>query len=367
MIQLIILVSLSTFLKSFSQDINQIEKVLDSTYQRDPFFANLLITKNGKVLFEKSYGFSDYLNKRTLTNQSSFQIASISKQFTAFGIMILKNKKMLDYDSLVFKYLLSFPYKNVTVRHLLTHSSGLPMFWEEIRPKLDTTRPNGNMDVLDYLNKNQLPLQFQPGTNYQYSDIGYDFLANIIEGLSGSNYQDFMKKNIFKPLKMKNSYAYMVTDIRQIENKNLAIGHIKNFDITYAHLAPKNNLVYYLGKFYGDGSVVTTARDLAIWDQALKECKLLPCNLQNESIVPFSENGQIFLTGKENKINYGFGWRINNDAQVGRTIYHSGLHPGNQASFYRLLDKNITLIYLSNYEKSEKKILIERLSTLLSQ
>ncbi len=354
---------------TFSQNVKVLKEVLDSAFQEDPFFANVLLTKNGEVIFEESYGYSDYLNKKRLTSKNSFQIASVSKQFTAYGIMILKYRGLLDYDIEVAKYIPSFPYKNITVRHLLTHSSGLPKFWEDIRPNLDTTRVNGNNEVVEYLIKNLPPLQFQPGTSYQYCDIGYDFLANIIEQLSGLSYQKFMHKNIFKPLGMKDSYAYMVTDIRKIKNKNLSIGHAKDTknQIAYAHLLPSNNLVFYLGKFYGDGSVVSTSKDLALWDEALKKCKLLPCDLQNESIIPFSENGQIFLTVSESKINYGFGWRIKREAGVENVIYHSGSHPGNRLMFYRILESNITFIYLSNYEKQENNLIINKIISLLSQ
>ena len=139
--------------------------------------------------------------------------------------MILKSKNLLNYDSSVCKYIPTFPYKNITVRHLLTHTSGLPNFWDDIRPNLDTTKSNGHKDVLNYLIQHQLPLEFEAGTTFQYADIGYDFLASIIENISGLTYGEFMEQNIFNPLKMKNTFAYMVTDIRRIQNKKLAIGH----------------------------------------------------------------------------------------------------------------------------------------------
>ncbi len=350
----------------FAQNIEKIQYILDSTYSSSPFFGNVLITKNNKVLFEKSYGYSDAPNKIALTNENSFQVASISKQFTATGIMILKNKGVLEYDSLVCKYISIFPYKNITVRHLLTHSSGLPNFWDDIRPNLDTTRSNGNKDVLEYLIQHQLPLQFEPGTKFQYADIGYDFLATIIENISGLSYQEFMYLNIFKPLKMKNTFAYMVTDIRRIQNKNLAIGHIyENGKFEYAHLQPKYNFVSYLGDFYGDGSIVTTARDLAIWDKALNECQLLPCEIQNESICDPVFNGQTIYAKTNPNISYGFGWFIKS-TQSGKLVYHSGGHPGNSHVIYRFLDSDLTFIFLSNAETSNLKVLRNRILQFLN-
>ncbi len=351
---------------STAQNIDSIRYVLDSTYLSSPFFGNVLITKNNNILFEKSYGYADAINKRPLTNKNSFQVASISKQFTAYGIMILKNNNLLDYDSLVCKYIPTFPYKNITVRHLLTHTSGLPNFWDDIRPNMDTTKSNGNKDVLDYLIQHKLPLQFEAGTTFQYADIGYDFLATIIEVVSGLSYQEFMYKNIFKPLKMQHTFACMVTDIRRIQDKNLAIGHaLENGKFVYAHLQPKHHFVYYLGDFYGDGSVVTTARDLAIWDKALKACKLLPCEIQNESINEATFNGQVIYARTNPNISYGFGWFIKN-TPTGKLVYHSGGHPGNAHVMYRLLDKDITFIFLSNAETPHLKSLRSRILQMLN-
>ncbi|MEP7196105.1 MAG: serine hydrolase domain-containing protein [Saprospiraceae bacterium] len=349
----------------FAQNIDSIHYILDSSYKSSPFFGNILITKNKIILFEKSYGYANAINKKPLTTNNSFQVASISKQFTAYGIMILKSKGVLDYDSLVCKYIQSFPYKNISVRHLLNHTSGLPNFWDDIRPKMDTTKSNGNKEVLAYLVQHNLPLQFEPGTKFQYADIGYDFLASIIENISGLSYQEFMYQTIFKPLKMKNTFAYMVTDIRRIKNKNLAIGHVyKNGKFEYAHLQPKYNFVYYLGDFYGDGSVVTTARDLAIWDKALKEYKLLPCEIQNESVTEATFNGQIIYAKTNPNIGYGFGWFIKNTTS-GSLFYHTGGHPGNVHVIYRLLDKDITFIFLSNAETTNIRVLRNRILQML--
>ncbi|MES2726915.1 MAG: serine hydrolase domain-containing protein [Bacteroidota bacterium] len=348
-----------------AQNIAGIQHMLDSAYAKTPFYGNILITKNNKILFEKSYGYADALNAKPLTNENAFQIASVSKQFTAYGIMILKNKGLLDYDSFVCKYLSNFPYKNITVRHLLTHTAGLPNFWDDIRPHLDTTKANGIKEVLAYIIQHKMPLLAEPGTKFQYADIGYDFLANIIENISGLSYEAFMHKNIFKPLKMKNTYAYMGTDIRNIKNNKLAIGHtFDNGKFAYAHLQAKYNFVYYLGNFYGDGSMVSTARDLAIWHKALSDCKLLPCNIQEEAITEPVFNNEVFYARTKPNVGYGFGWFIKR-TPTGKWVYHSGGHPGNSHIVYRLLDKDITFIFLSNAETPNIKTLRNNILPLL--
>ncbi len=349
-----------------AQNIDSIRYVLDSTYKQSPFFGNILITKNGKTLLEQSYGYADAINMKPLTNKNSFQVASISKQFTAYGIMILKHRGLLGYDSMVCKYIHSFPYNNITIRHLLTHTSGLPNFWDSIRANLDTSRSNGNQDVLTYLNQHKMPLQQEPGTKFQYADIGYDFLATIIENVSHSTYQEFMYRNIFKPLKMRNTQACMVTDIRRIKNKELAVGHtFENGKFEYAHLQPKYSFVAYLGDFYGDGSVITTARDLAIWDKALNECRLLPCDVQNQSVTEAVFNGKAIYAKTNPDISYGFGWFIKRTLS-GKWVYHSGGHPGNSHVMYRLLEKDITFIFLSNAETSNLRGLRNRILEMLN-
>ncbi|MBK9672000.1 MAG: beta-lactamase family protein [Bacteroidetes bacterium] len=349
----------------FAQNVDSIGYILDSTYASAPFFGTILISKNNQVIFEKSYGYADAVSKKTLTKENSFQIASISKQFTAYGIMILKSKGLLQYDSMVCKYLPTFPYKNITIRHLLNHTSGLPNFWDDIRTKMDTTKSFGNNEVLAYLIQHQLPLQYNPGTKFQYADIGYDFLALVIEHVSGMSYQKFMQQTIFEPLKMNNTFALMVTDIRRIQNNQLAYGHaFENGTFTHAHLQPKYNFVSYLGDFYGDGSVVSTARDLAIWDEALKKCNLLPCEIQNEAFEVPTYNGEIIYARTNPDIAYGFGWFLKNTPS-GKLVYHSGGHPGNSHVMYRLLDKDITFIFLSNAETSNLKGLRNRILQML--
>lgn len=354
--------------RCIGQNVETIRYVLDSANQNTPLYANILITKNGWHIFEKSYGYADVEKQKILTGDNSFQLASISKQFTAYGIMILKNKGLIQYDSLVINYLPEFPYRNITVRHLLNHTSGLPDFWNNIRPNLDTTRSNGNNNALQYLIKNQLPLQSKPGSRFEYCDIGYDFLATIIERLSGKTYEQFLEHNIFKPLKMNYTNAYLVTDIRRIQNNKLAIGNVwdpiqKRF--VYAHIQPKYNFVFYLGDFYGDGSIVSTARDLALWSSALTNCTLLPCEVQEESTKPYLYEGKPVNDKNGKPVNVGFGWFIFETPALGKVITHGGGHPGNQHNIYRIPEKNMTFIFLSNAESDDHQKLVDRILQLL--
>lgn len=348
-----------------AQQLDSIRYVIDSTFSKTPFYGNILISQKGKTIFENSYGYTDVVKETKLTADNSFQIASISKQFTAYGIMLLHQQNKIQYDSSVSVYLPGFPYPNITIRHLLTHTSGLPDFWETIRTKMDTTHSFGNQQVLDYLIKHKPPLMFEPGSQFEYCDIGYDFLATIIERISRVNYTEYLNKVIFKPLKMKQTIAYKVTDIRRINNKQLAIGHqLVDGKFTYSHTLPKNGFVFYLGDFYGDGSIVSSTRDLAIWDRALQRCALLPCETQQESMTPYKMNNGSTDIG--NGAGYGFGWFIKQPAS-GKLVYHTGFHPGNALGIYRLVDKEICFIFLSNTDTKTVRELRNRILYFLQQ
>ncbi len=210
---------------SFAQNsFYSVDTFLQNKMQQNKFSGMVLIAKNDTILFEKKYGWADFINQKPFTPNTTFQIASVSKQFTAFAIMLLQAKGKLTYDDFVVKYLPNFPYNNITIKHLLWHTSGLPSFWSKIRPNLDHSISNGNKELLKHLINNKMPLDSLPGLKYEYADIGYDLLAMIIENISGWNYQKYFQKNIFNPLKMKHTKALLVTDIRKIKYKTMALG-----------------------------------------------------------------------------------------------------------------------------------------------
>ncbi len=328
----------------------QIDSILQKAYNDKALNGTILIAKHGKIVFEKSYGFADFEKKRPLSKNTQFQIASVSKQFTAFGIMVLKRHGKLNYDDNVVKFIPDFPYPNITLRHLMQHTSGLPEFWNGIRPNLDTTRSNGNKEMIAYLIKNKLPLRFETGEKWEYSDIGYDILATIIEKVSGQTYQKFLKKQVFRPAKMHNTEGVLVTDIRRIKAKSLARGYIQD-SIKGNQLAHEvRNFVFYLGDFYGDGSVISTARDLKKWDDAWR-------GFMREDSLHFSEayrpiirkDGAVYEVQKG--VNYGFGWSLRDEPPMGKIYAHNGGHPGFITNYYRYPDKQMTLIVCRNVEQ----------------
>jgi CubicO group peptidase (beta-lactamase class C family) len=224
-----------------------IDSLLKDGIAKHIFSGTVLIAEENNIMFEKSYGYANFKNKKPFTKNTIFQIASVSKQFTAFAIMQLAKKNKLSYNDKVNKYIVDFPYPNITIQQLLHHTSGLPNFWDTIRPFLNHNISNGNKEMLQYLIDKKLPLQFVSGSKWQYADIGYDLLALIIENIAGVSYEKYLQQNIFNPASLKNTKALMVTDIRKIEDKHLALGHswIKDSNIhEYAHLLPKTILYF---------------------------------------------------------------------------------------------------------------------------
>ena len=172
-----------------------------SKYRR--FNGNVLVSTDGNIVYENSFGYSDYRKRTRLSLGSLFEIASVSKQFTAMGIMMLHDDGRLGFDDPVTKFFPDFPYKKVTVRHLLTHRSGLPDYLK-FSPRL--INPKGgyltNDRLMEFLVRSVPDSLFEAGTAYRYSNTGYAVLAKVIENVSGKRYDEFMSERIFAPLGM---------------------------------------------------------------------------------------------------------------------------------------------------------------------
>jgi CubicO group peptidase (beta-lactamase class C family) len=337
-----------------SQHFYAVDSLLQSAYTNNQFNGTVLVAKQGKLLFTKSYGYADIKSRKPFSEKTSFQIASLSKQFTAFAIMLLHADGKLFYDDPVQKHISDFPYDNITIRHLLQHTSGLPDFWKQIRPYLDKGKANGNSEMLQFLINEKLPLQHEPGTKWIYSDIGYDLLGLIIETRSGFNYQQYLDNRVFKPAGMSGSKALMVTDIRKISSKNQALGYEyvkESGKLELAHLLKKNDFVFYLGNFYGDGSVISSTSDLLKWSQTLSKSKLLTNAHFQEALQPVksSKDSSILLVPQRSFTPYyGFGWFLGEDPELGKFYHHGGGHPGFISYYAQFPEKDITIIFLSN-------------------
>ena len=312
-----------------------------NTQAEKGFSGVVLIAEKGEPVYYNAFGYREYADKTQLQKTDIFELASLSKQFTAMIIMMLQEKGKLDYDDLVEQYL-TIPYKGISIRQLLTHTSGLPDYQAVMDEHWDKSKVAGNKEILDYLNKYAPPKLFEPGEKYAYSNTGYVLLASIVEKASGKDFIKLSRKWIFKPLKMKS------TGIRTLKQKaatkNFAIGHIympERKKYVRADSFPSSDYTIWLGNRKGPGRISSTAEDLLKWDQALYTEKLVKQSTLQQAFRPMHLMDSSFT-------DYGFGWGIRKTQGGGKAVLHTGDNPGYATLIVRYLAENKTIIILSN-------------------
>jgi CubicO group peptidase (beta-lactamase class C family) len=342
------LVFLSSTLFCSAQDRSEkVTRLIDSLHTAGKFNGNIVIAEQGKIMYQKSIGLANHKTGARLNENSLFELASVSKQFTAMGIVMLKQKGKLNYDDPLAKFIpeLSF-YQGVTIRNLLQHTSGLPDYESILDSLFDRKKIATNQDIIDTFKKYKPALNFEPGTKWKYSNTGYALLGTIIERLSGLSYGAYLEKTIFRPLRMNRTQVYR----RRYQPKNIenyAYGYIY-VDSLKKYLLPDElattQYVIYMDGIVGDGTVNSTVIDLLRWDQAL----------YTEKLVPKSALKEIFTSGvlKDGKsTNYGFGWSVTTDSVYGKMTTHTGSWPGYRTIIDRHIDQNKTIIILQNHDK----------------
>ena len=337
---LIAVVCVFCFNPIFSQRINygKVDAIISNLASNNKFSGVVLIAEDGKVKYNKAVGYIDYANQKALNKNSIFELASVSKQFTAMTIMMVKEKGLLNYDDVVEKYI-NIPYKGITIRQLLTHSSGLPDYQAIMDTYWDKSKVAGNDDIINYLNKYAPPKLFEPGEKYLYSNTGYVLLASILEKVTGRDFIEFCNTEIFNNLKMNQTAIRSLAEKATI--KNFALGHVyvseRNAYIR-ADSFPSSNYTIWLGNRKGPGRISSTADDLLKWDQALYSNHLINQTTLAEAFTPMLlNNGAIS--------NYGFGWELRPAENI---VWHNGDNPGYKTIIIRFLKTNKTLIILCN-------------------
>jgi CubicO group peptidase (beta-lactamase class C family) len=343
------LISFQTYCQEFKIDTLKLSEHLNKNHDNNRFDGIALIAYKDSIIYSKSIGYSNNELKTKFNYTTKFQIASLSKQFTSFGILILEQENKLKTEDYVYQHLPKFPFKEIKIKHLMSHTSGLPNFVNSMWKDLDTTIVNGNKEMLLMLESNKYPTQWSPGAKWEYSDIAYCTLASLIEKVSELNFKDFMSERIFKPAGMTNTSAEFSTDYRTIKKLDLAMGYIydsisKKKIIAYE--SPSNSFLYWLGGFYGDGSVVSTAEDLLKWNKALNEGKIIHPKSLKKAMTPTKLNDGSLADAWGTS--YGFGWFLYNSKNFGKVQAHSGGHPGYSSRLTRCPEKNLSIILLSN-------------------
>lgn len=331
---------------AFGQDrVKKIDSLLNSIYATKKINGNFLIAEKGKVIYKQSFGYANEETKEKLNENSVFELASCSKQFTAIAIMILKEKGKLNLDDDIKKYIPELTiYKGITIRNLLNHTGGLPDYMEIMDSLFDKSKIATNKDIIDIFSRQQPKILFEPNTKYEYSNTGYALLASIIEKVSGSNFADFLNKNIFKPLQMENSFVY-TRRLLPKKISNYAFGYVYS-DSLKKYLLPdeftETKMVIWLDGIVGDGCVNSTVNDLLKWDRALYTNKLL-------SPSGMKEVFEVATLKDKSKTKYGFGWGIEENTDFGKILSHSGGWPGYVTYIDRHVTNDKTIIILQNH------------------
>ena len=342
------LITLFAFLVSavsFGQDHNKkIDEVFTALASSKKFNGNVLVAEKGNIVYQKSFGIANEATGELLTNNSVFELASVSKQFTAMAIAILENNKKLSYEDDLAKFIpeLAF-YKGVKIKHLIHHTAGLPDYMEQMYYTWDKSKIATNKDMIAALAKTQPMSLFEPNEKFEYSNTGYALLASIIEKASGKTYADFLQDNIFKPLKMTSTFVY-TRRYAPKEVKNYAYGYVYSKELkknVLADDAEDNKMVYWLDGIVGDGTVNSTTGDLLKWDRALYGSTLLPKAAVDKLFEPFPLNDGT-------KSDYGFGWILENSTDYGKIVSHSGGWGGYATYIERDITNDKTIILLEN-------------------
>lgn len=323
------------------------------------FSGVVLLAKGGRPIYHRAFGYQNFVTKEKVDTASVFELASVSKQFTAMIIMQLKEENKLNFDDGIEKYLGQLHYGNITIRNLLNHTSGLPDYQAIMDEHWDKSKVAGNEDIIEYLNKYHPPKLFDPGTKYEYSNTGYVLLASIAELVSGEDFIELSRSKIFRPVGMN------ATDIRTLPEKtnikNFAWGHIyvaEEQRYVQADSFPSSNYTIWLGNRKGPGRISSTSLDLLKWDQAL----------YSEAIIKQQTLAEAFMPARlknDSLSYYGFGWDIRNSPSGKRIVRHNGDNPGYKTQIIRHLDEDKTLIVLCNNAHKEFEKLIGLLDKLL--
>jgi CubicO group peptidase (beta-lactamase class C family) len=298
--------------------------------------AAVMVISNGRIVHQKGYGLADVETRRPITAQTTFDLASASKQFTAMAVMMLAERGQLSYSDTLSKFYPEFPpyASRITVRHLLTHTSGIPDYMDVFRKRRGGVNADPtSRDVIALLAR--MPeAHFVAGDKYEYSNSGYVVLGQIVENVSGLSFPAFMTANVFRPLGMGST---IVSDQIIAPSPNRAVSYDASWIFGWRY---RNADSTALNRIYGDGNVNTSLNDMYQWDRALS----------TDALVKQGTLAQAFQPSRLNdgtKSNYGFGWRLL--TWYGRPVLqHGGSWAGFRTNIVRVPSERLTVVVLSN-------------------
>lgn len=311
-----------------AQDTEKVDQFIRAEMARQKIpGVSLAVVKDGKPMVVKGYGLANIEHQVPVKPETIFQSGSVGKQFTAFAVMMLVDEGKIGLEEKIGKYLGEVPpaWANITVRHLLTHTSGMTDYPRDFDFRKDYTE-----DEL-FKRAKEIPTDFAPGEKWQYSNLGYVTLGIIIRKASGKFYGDFLKERVFQPLGMTTARVISEADIvpNRAAGYELRNGELKN----HGWVSPSLNTT-------ADGALYLSVLDMIKWDEGLANGKLLSRSAYEQMWAAVKLNA-----GKEHP--YGFGWAVRS-VNGRRVIEHGGAWQGFKAFIARYPDNKLTVIAFAN-------------------
>ena len=330
---------------------SKLDSLLKRIHKRHDFHGAVLVAKNKKIVYQNQIGTADFKKKTLLNKESVFQLASVSKQFTAAAIMLLQQRNQLKLTDTVNTYFPNFPYKDVTIKTLLNHTGGLPKYFWIAEHKWQQKKAPSNNEMMELLTTSNVQRFFKPGRNFDYSNTGYFVLASIVEKISGISFGSFLKQNIFEPLQMTHSYVY------SFENDSIRENQLDGYRLHrgWRHVKIRSTVN---DAIVGDKNVYTTAEDLFKWTQGLNSGNLL----SKESLALMFTKGET-IYGR--KVPYGFGFRI--DTKEKNSIYHYGKWNGFSTGLTTYLEDDLVVIVLEHTSYNALKSLSRKIKNIVAK
>lgn len=313
-----------------------IDEFFHKLHQKSGFNGNILVAKNGKIIYENALGWADHMTRDSLKINSQFQLASVTKTMTSTAILQLMERGKLRLDQDVKDFFPNFPYDGVTIKLLLTHRSGMMnyvYFIDDVYRKEHLNQRKGltNTEAMNMIAQYK-PAPFnKPDRRFLYNNSNFMVLGAIIEKVSGMSYADYMKENVFKPAGMSHTAVYSKAVYDKIPVD--VVGHDRN---SWRYSVAPN----FLDGPVGDKGIYSTVGDLFLFDQALRAGMLIKPATQDSAYVP--RNPMI-----RGHFNYGYGWRLF-EAPGQQVVYHTGWWHGFRHIFVRDLKNDVTIVVLGN-------------------
>lgn len=310
---------------------SKLDKVLLQHITAEEPGVAVLVYEKGQVLYKKGFGAANKQTGGLIDNNTTFRMASVSKQFTAMAILILEKEKKVNFDDKISKF---FPELNpalsdkITLRHLLTHTSGIP----DYEKLMDSTwkRQITDQDIVGLL-VSQSQTYFEPGTKFRYSNTAFCLLASVTERVSGMSYRRFLQQKVFEKLGMKSSFLY---DSQHLV-KNRALGYAKN---EVGEIVDSDQSL--TSATLGDGCVYTSLEDYLIWYKSLRN---------NQLVDVFEKIKQVGFTFPEHPgQGYGLGWFFDKTTKSAAAYSHTGSTSGFSNLVILVPDRDVLIACFSN-------------------